>query len=130
MSTEEQNNSSCCGDNALSLLLYAIGVGVVLLIGYILTTSARSNSAADEATLRGTRGVERKATRVDLEAKAKAHANGYGWRENFTNQITHIPVEKAMKLVVTEYANRDSAHAVIRKRGAIAAPTTDKDAKK
>ena len=133
MSAETEDNSICCGENALSLVLYALGVAVTLLIGWLLTTSVRENTAADEAVLRGARGVERKETRIGIEAKAKAQANSYGWRENFTNKLVHIPVEKAMQLTIADYANKDTARKVLTKRVAIVtppAPANDAKAKK
>ncbi|MGB0579028.1 MAG: hypothetical protein ACPGVU_04930 [Limisphaerales bacterium] len=131
MSSEEQNNSNCCGDNALSLLLYGLGVGVVLLIGFILTSSSRDKTAAQEDVMRGTRGIERKEKRAELEKVAQGHAQGFGWRENFTNKVTHISVDKAMELIVAEYVNRDTAHSVLKKRVAIVTPAApDAKAKK
>lgn len=132
MSSEEQNNSPCCSQNALSLGLYRIGVLMVMAVGLILTISSRKNSVQDETALRGARGVERKETRVNLDAQARAQASSYGWR--VTNQIVRLPVEKGMELVIAEYANQDTARDILKKRVAVVtppAPAKDaKDAKK
>lgn len=114
MSSEEENNSVCCGTKCCAVLSYMVAVVGVILIVWGLNNMLRHYTVKVEQDNREARGKVRKEERKKIQ-QTEAAANSYGWA-NEAKGIIRVPIERGVELILSEYSNKKTARNTLNAR--------------